>query len=121
MSAYALKDCAEFFAESAVAYLTGEVDENLFDKALHGSKSRAELRAKNPELYLAMKLFFEPDSPFFADLDCFSITSKCVIDNLLSSVYHDFFLDPNTSAAQIAAVYGADHSKYSLAEIIAGN
>ncbi|MBF0104954.1 MAG: hypothetical protein HQM16_06465 [Deltaproteobacteria bacterium] len=52
----------EFFAESLLAFFEGEEDMAPEESAFGGPIDRSELRQKQPELYLAFRLFFEDTS-----------------------------------------------------------
>lgn len=80
---YAYTNANDFFAESAVSYLNGEEDPLPIESRAHGEHSRAELRKKCPEMYLAMKLFFEADSPYCGDKSVFNLRSCGVLTALL--------------------------------------
>lgn len=102
---YSLKNVAEFLAQCSVAYLTGEANDASYLSSDHGVLSRAELREKLPEMYLAFKLFYEPDSPYFGDLDLFSKKSKTIYDTILTSDHATPYLDKNTPVADLVDAY----------------
>lgn len=103
---YALNAASENFAENVVAYFVGEEDNNPGVCATCGPVSRAELRQKQPEMYVAIKLFFDESSPVFGEPSVFSHESKRVIDRLLDDrELKDRVLSPETSPAKIHRWY----------------
>lgn len=106
---YSLDNVFEFFAECALAYLKGEMDANPWVQVTHGPLSRAELRDKLPEMYFALKLFFEPGSPYYGNHEVFSQASKERIAAVLDKpVYAIIALAPQTPAAVLAGYYEMD-------------
>lgn len=77
-SIYGSRDAIEFFAESVVAYVNGEEDPSPYSIPVYGRRDRRELREKTPELYLALRLYLEPDdgqNSFFADSSLFTLSA----------------------------------------------
>ena len=102
---YALNSHGEMFAENTVAYFAGEEDQEPWYSPSHGPCSRSELREKEPEIYLAMRLFYDEDSPIMGDLSCFGVDSKKVYDKILDSSWADYLLDPERDAWEIYDLY----------------
>ena len=101
---YSLENLSEFIAECTAAYFKGETDEETYSMT-NGTLSRAELRDKLPEMYLAMTLLFEEDSPYFGSLDLFSKKSKAIYDAILTSDQAAHCLDKNTPVTELASTY----------------
>lgn len=82
---YALKTSGEMLSESLEAYFLP--DENILWRQSYfvGPCSRDELREKNPLLYLAFQLYFQPDSPFFGNDVVFLDESSEALEHLLNS------------------------------------
>lgn len=85
VSPYARKDEWEFFAESVVAYFNGEMDYEPIQDRLRGPRDRNELRRKAPEIYLAILLYLEADSLYFADKEVFTSDSLITIRELMAT------------------------------------
>lgn len=103
---YALNIPAEFFAESVTAYFVGETDKVPNSGPYAGPLSRGELRQKQPQLYVALRLFFEMDSRVFGTSEIFSERSSSVIDRMFSSPeIKRFVLSPDTPAQKISEIY----------------
>lgn len=104
ISIYSLDSPMEFFAECSLAYLSGEEDKNPWNSSIHGSKSRAELRQKQPEMYSMLKLFYDADSPYLGDKAVFLQDAKQTIAAL---VLDKVALSPKTTGAELAEIFDA--------------
>lgn len=108
VSLYSLHVAADFFTECVVAYLNGEEDEEPYGDPVHGPKTRAELREYQPELYVALKLFLEPASPYYGDKEIFKQESRTVINNILNDPHgRQAALSPKITPAILASLYQA--------------
>ncbi len=106
VSIYSLDNCMEFFTECVVAYTNGEEDKSPFADGMYGPRSRAELREYLPEMYVALRLFMEPESRYFGNAEIFSQDSRVIIQKMIDSpLGGDLILSPKTSAAQVAQFY----------------
>lgn len=102
---YALNTHLEMVAESTVAYFNGEDDFDPWYTSGKGPCSRAELRKKQPEVYLALCLFYNERSPLFGDLSCFSEDSQKIYTAMLKGVWENYLLDPERSIEEIYGLY----------------
>lgn len=105
VSPYAAGSAGEFIAESIVAYFNGAQDAPPIVGKNYGQRTREELRRKTPELYLALRLFFEKDSPWASDVRVFNQENMPKYQRLLASNTIDA-LSPTTTAATLAAALG---------------
>jgi hypothetical protein len=106
VSPYALVSADEFISECVVAYFNGETDASPFTGRFKGPRSRAELREKNPEIYLALRLFFESESPYFADRSVFHKPMLVRLKTLLASANAAQCLNPAAKPSDIAKALG---------------
>lgn len=103
---YGLNSSGENFAENVVAYFVGETDPDPAVCFSCGPLSRDELRKKQPEMYLAIKLFFEKSSPLFGDPIAFSKDTKLIYDKMLAQKkVKDIALAATTPASEIYNYY----------------
>lgn len=102
ISIYSLDSPMEFFAECSVAYLSGEEDKHPWNDSIHGSKSRAELRQKLPEMYIMLKLFYDADSPYLGDKSIFLQDAKNTIAAL---VLDKVATSPKTTGAELGKLF----------------
>jgi hypothetical protein len=102
---YALNTHFEMFAESTVAYFADEDDLDPWYTPNKGPCSRAELRKKQPELYLALCLFYDEDSPLLGDLSCFDSHSQKIYTAMLNDAFADYLLEPQRSIEEIYGLY----------------
>jgi hypothetical protein len=106
VSLYSLDNARDFFTECVVAYINGEEDQSPYFDAVHGPKSRAELRQYLPEMYLALQLFLEPESRYFGDGEIFSQNSRETIRKMIDSPLGlELILSPKTHVAQVEQFY----------------
>lgn len=105
VSPYAAGSAGEFIAESIVAYFNGDQDAPPIIGKNYGQRTRGELCRKTPELYLALRLFFEKDSPRANDVRVFSQENMPKYQRLLVSRTIDA-LSPATTVAALASALG---------------
>lgn len=104
---YAMSKDREFFAEAISAYFNGEKDKNPSTSSSQGPKDRSELRKKQPELYLALRLFFENTS----DNENHFCGNKNVF-NVAPEFYKEYIadqpkiIDPTTSITEVLKLTG---------------
>lgn len=102
---YALNTHFEMFADSTVAYFADEEDLDPWYTPNKGPCSRAELRKKQPEIYLAFCLFYGEDSPLLGDLSCFDSHSQKIYKAILQDSFADYLLEPQRRAEEIYGLY----------------
>lgn len=102
---YALNTHFEMFAESTVAYFADESDFEPWYTPNKGPCSRAELRKKQPEVYLALCLFYGENSPLLGDLSCFDSNSQKIYPAMLKDGFADYLLEPQRSVEEIYSMY----------------
>lgn len=105
VSPYAAGSAGEFIAESIVAYFNGTQDAPPIIGKNYGQRTREELCRKTPELYLALRLFFEKDSSWASDVRVFNEENLIKYQRLLVSNAIDA-LSPATTAAALARALG---------------
>jgi len=76
VSLYAMTSPWEFICENVTAYFTDDSQDIAPIDPHFGSMTRTELREKHPDLYLAIQLFFAPDSGFYGTHSVFSRKTK---------------------------------------------
>lgn len=108
LSPYASSSKYEFFAECVLAYFNGEKDPNPVASSYQGPKDLSELRVKQPELYIAIRLFFEKshqlDGYFYGNYQVFSKDFKTILDELLND--SPVVLYPGLSIDEILSITG---------------
>jgi hypothetical protein len=88
VSAYSLLDADEFFADNSAAFFNTNTTESKCDYDL-SSRSRENLRAIQPEMYLSMRLFYENTSPIFGYDDVFEKESYPILSRLVEEIPAD--------------------------------
>ncbi len=105
VSLYQMRNDDEFLAEAILAYVTGETDD--FHEQWLGALSRSELRQKQPEMYIALKLFLESDSRGNC---CFFFKKNLKI--LEEMAKNKNYLNPTYSPDQLARNFWKIHGTF---------
>lgn len=109
VSYYATSDLLEFWAETFMAYVSDDLDQELIAPASlnRSMKARGEVREKHPRLFVAFVLAYSPGSPFFGDLTVLNLYSTIIIESMLNSEHKDLFIGAHYRTEDIIKTYTA--------------